>query len=80
MESKLMEKNMKRRKNSGSPFRFAAYAVLILVLLMAVVPQLFTGYDPLTQDMTALLQPPSAAHFFGTDRSEEHTSELQSHS
>lgn len=67
MESKLMEKNMKHRKNSGSPFRFAAYAVLILVLLMAVVPQLFTGYDPLTQDMTALLQPPSAAHFFGTD-------------
>lgn len=67
MESKLMEKNMKRRKNSGSPFRFAAYAVLIIVLLMAVVPQLFTGYDPLTQDMTALLQPPSAAHFFGTD-------------
>lgn len=67
MESKLMEKNMKRRKNSGSSFRFAAYAVLILVLLMAVVPQLFTGYDPLTQDMTALLQPPSAAHFFGTD-------------
>lgn len=67
MESKLMEKNMKRRKHSGSPFRFAAYAVLILVLLMAAVPQLFTGYDPLTQDMTALLQPPSAAHFFGTD-------------
>ena len=67
MESKLMEKNMKRRKHSGSPFRFAAYAVLILVLLMAAVPQLFTGYDPLTQDMTALLQPPSAAHYFGTD-------------
>lgn len=67
MESKLMEKNMKRRKHSGSPFRFAAYAVLILVLLMAAVPQLFTGYDPLTQDMTALLQPPSAVHYFGTD-------------
>ena len=67
MDSKLMEKNMKRRKQSGSPFRFAAYAVLILVLLMAAVPQLFTGYDPLTQDMTALLQPPSAAHYFGTD-------------
>lgn len=67
MESKLMEKNMKRRKHSGSPFRFAAYAVLILVLLMAAVPWLFTGYDPLTQDMTALLQPPSAAHYFGTD-------------
>lgn len=62
-----MEKNMKRRKHSGSPFRFAAYAVLILVLLMAAVPWLFTGYDPLTQDMTALLQPPSAAHYFGTD-------------
>ena len=67
MESKLMEKNMKRRKHSGSPFRFAAYAVLILVLLMAAVPWLFTGYDPLTQDMTELLQPPSAAHYFGTD-------------
>lgn len=67
MESKLMEKNMKRRKHSGSPFRFAAYAVLILVLLMAAVPWLFTGYDPLTQDMTALLQPPSAVHYFGTD-------------
>ncbi len=54
---------MKKR----SVFTWCAYAVLMVVLLMAAVPQLFTSYDPLEQDMTALLQAPSAAHFFGTD-------------
>lgn len=46
---------------------WCACAVLMIVFLMAVVPQLFTSYDPLEQDMTALLQAPSAAHLFGTD-------------
>lgn len=31
------------------------------------LPGLFTRYDPIAQDMTALLQSPSAHHFFGTD-------------
>lgn len=63
MTGKGRWKSVKKR----SVFTWCAYAVLLVVLLMAAVPQLFTSYDPLEQDMTALLQAPSAAHFFGTD-------------
>jgi peptide/nickel transport system permease protein len=42
--------------------------VLLLVVLMAVVPSLFTSADPLATDLSAALSPPSGAHFFGTDQ------------
>ena len=44
-----------------------AFVILFVVLLMALFPQLFTHYDPIEQDMTALLQAPSGEHLFGTD-------------
>lgn len=40
---------------------------LLLVLAWAIVPQLFTGYDPTVGDFTQKLQPPSVEHPFGTD-------------
>lgn len=55
------------KKKKQNVFFYMACAVLAVVLLMAVFPGLFTRYDPVQQDMTALLQPPSAAHLFGTD-------------
>lgn len=43
-------------------------AIFVLFLAAAVLARLgVTPYDPLTQDRIARLQPPSGAHWFGTD-------------
>ncbi|MDQ3654504.1 MAG: ABC transporter permease [Chloroflexota bacterium] len=41
--------------------------ILGLVLFLAVTADVLTPYDPNFQDYGAVLQPPSAAHLFGTD-------------
>lgn len=45
-----------------------ASAVVAVVLLWALVPTLFTSYDPLAVVPADKLLPPSAAHWFGTDQ------------
>jgi peptide/nickel transport system permease protein len=44
-----------------------AIIVLAIALLWALVPALFTAYDPVNGVPAEKLQPPSAAHWFGTD-------------
>jgi peptide/nickel transport system permease protein len=44
-----------------------AWAIIGVVLLWAVVPGLFTGYNPLAGVPAEKLQAPSLAHWFGTD-------------
>ena len=44
-----------------------AITVLAIVLLMVIVPSLFTSYDPLAIDMTSRLTSPSNEHILGTD-------------
>jgi peptide/nickel transport system permease protein len=41
--------------------------LLSMLVLVAIFPQAFAPYDPLTMDYNAIMQPPSAAHLFGTD-------------
>lgn len=41
---------------------------LLLVVLAAAAPGLLSGTDPYAADTAALLQPPSAQHWFGTDQ------------
>ena len=66
-------------------------AVIIgTIALLALLAPIVAPFDPIAQDLAVKLQPPSLAHWFGTDnfgrdilsriiwRSEEHTSELQS--
>jgi peptide/nickel transport system permease protein len=45
-----------------------AVAVVALVLLWAVVPSLFTSFGPTQVDPAHRLQPPSGAHWLGTDQ------------
>lgn len=47
-----------------------AFALLLLsaILVMAVLGPWIVPYDPLATDPPAALQPPSAAHLFGTDQ------------
>ncbi len=47
----------------------AAGAVLALIAVAAIAPGLLATHDPLVTDVRASLQPPSAAHWFGTDQS-----------
>lgn len=49
------------------PVGCTALVFLTVILVMALVAPLVSPYDPLFQDRRAILQPPSAAHWFGTD-------------
>ena len=42
-------------------------ASLFVMILIAIVPHVFAPFDPIVMDYTAIMQPPSAAHWFGTD-------------
>ena len=42
-------------------------AMLGLLILIAIAPGVVSPYDPLAFDYQAIMQPPSAAHLFGTD-------------
>jgi peptide/nickel transport system permease protein len=46
----------------------AGVVILLALLLCAVAPGAVAPYDPLAFDFSALLQPPGAAHPFGTDQ------------
>lgn len=47
----------------------AAAVMLAVIALAALAPALLATHDPLLTDVRASLQPPSAAHWFGTDQS-----------
>jgi peptide/nickel transport system permease protein len=42
-------------------------AALLAMILIAIVPQAFAPFDPIAMDYNAIMQPPNAAHWFGTD-------------
>ncbi|SNT03544.1 ABC transporter permease [Rhodococcoides kyotonense] len=44
-----------------------AFAVLAIVVLLAVLGPVLAPFDPLEQDSTAILQGPSSVHWLGTD-------------
>lgn len=58
---------MKKIFQKQSVFFWIAAVFLLLIIVMALFPGLFTSFDPIAQDMTALMQKPSADHWFGTD-------------
>lgn len=55
-------------KLGSSPLAVAGIVVVALLVLVAIfAPLVAGGVSPLVQDLTRRLQPPSAAHWFGTD-------------
>ena len=40
---------------------------LVLLILVALLAPVISPYDPLEQDLSSILQTPSAAHWFGND-------------
>jgi peptide/nickel transport system permease protein len=55
------------RLRAIQPGLVLAWVVIAIVLAWAVVPGLFTSYDPLVGVPAEKLQAPGAAHLFGTD-------------
>lgn len=51
----------------GRPGFVIGGLILLASILMALFPGTFAPYDPQAFDYTAIQQPPSAAHWFGTD-------------
>ena len=49
------------------PAFVAGFAILVLSLALAILPQVLAPYDPLAFDLEAIQQGPSLAHPFGTD-------------
>lgn len=61
---------VRRRARPGRVVTLSlAGAVLAVIALAAVAPALLATHDPLLTDVRAALQPPSGAHWFGTDQS-----------
>ncbi|BAU96777.1 ABC transporter permease [Corynebacterium suranareeae] len=60
----------RKRKGLGNPWTKPAavisIVVLVIAVLMALIPSLFTSQDPFSGDDVALLSP-SGTHWFGTD-------------
>ena len=56
-----------RRMAKQNKLAVASAVLLILLLLAAVFAPVLTPYDAVTGDTANRLQPPSAAHWLGTD-------------
>ena len=55
------------RRLKREPGLLCGLAVMMLLLVVVVAPGLFTAQSPYTINIDDALQPPSAAHLFGTD-------------
>nr|WP_235969034.1 ABC transporter permease [Brucella tritici] len=55
------------RRAFTKPTFIVGFLIVLASVSMAAAPQWFAPYDPLTFDMTAIQQPPSLVHPFGTD-------------
>jgi len=57
-----------RHVMAENPVTGIAFALFVLIALAALVGPHVVPYDPLASDVAAKLQPPSPAHWFGTDQ------------
>lgn len=57
-----------RRLTKGSKIVFfISFGIVLAIVMSAILADTLAPYDPLKIDQTAILQPPSFKHFFGTD-------------
>ncbi len=55
------------RRFARHPLGLAGFGIIVLLVAVAIGAPWLAGHDPAAQDMVGRLQPPSAAHWFGTD-------------
>ncbi|MGQ0569671.1 MAG: nickel transporter permease [Armatimonadota bacterium] len=55
------------RRALGRPLTIAGLALILILVVLAIIPQAISTGDPIRIALGARLQRPSTAHFFGTD-------------
>src|SRR5699024_8342283 len=60
-------KNRALRKIFANKLSVAGFIIFEVILFMCICAPLFTPYSSPKVDLRSILQPPSAAHIFGTD-------------
>ena len=66
-QARLQQLYLGWRRFSGNWTAMLGLGVILFLILVAVFAPLIAPYPPLEQDLGRTLQPPSAAHWFGTD-------------
>ena len=56
------------RKLMSNPLAVAGIVIFLIIILASIFAPLLTSHDPQKIDLRAMLQAPSAEHWFGTDR------------
>ena len=56
------------RKLMSNPLAVAGIVIFFIIILASIFAPLLTSHDPQKIDLRAMLQAPSAEHWFGTDR------------
>ena len=67
MQARAQQLWLKLLRLVGNPPALLGLVILLVILVMAVFAPLIATHDIYAQDLTIRLQPPSAAHFLGTD-------------
>lgn len=65
--SRLSTVHSRRRRRPSTGKLVVGLAIVVVFVAAAIVSLIWTPYDPIEQDFTAVLQQPNAAHLFGTD-------------
>lgn len=58
---------MRAKQRIASLGYIVSFAVLAAIVLATILAPYIAPYDPLKQNLTSMLKPPSSQHFFGTD-------------
>jgi peptide/nickel transport system permease protein len=67
MQARAQQLWLKLLRLVGNPPALLGLVILLVIAVMAIFAPLIATHDINAQDLTARLQPPSAAHFLGTD-------------
>jgi len=67
-QASIVTPTPRRRRRGPAPSVLVAGAFVLVLLVAVALPQLFTSVDPFRTVPTDGLKPPSAEHWFGTDR------------
>ncbi|MGO1074089.1 nickel transporter permease [Inquilinus sp. CA228] len=67
MQARAQQLWLKLLRLVGNPPALLGLAILLIMVVMAVFAPLIATHDIYAQDLATRLQPPSAAHFLGTD-------------
>jgi peptide/nickel transport system permease protein len=51
----------------SNPLAVIGFAIVLLLVIVAAFAPYIATHDPIAQQLTEALKPPSAAHWFGTD-------------